>query len=128
MSRLVLLGLWGVFVACVPCEDVAPEFGNACLPETMAANETLRIEVQEDCGTNCSAPLDCTASVDFERVTIIATQTECLLDCVPDGVCRKRTTECLLPPLAAGDYEVVFPGLSTKTLRVESGAASACRL
>lgn len=117
-----------VLAACVPCEDVGPTFGEACLSPAMAADTTLQVEVREDCGSNCTGALDCTAIIDLDTVHIVATQSECLLDCVPDGTCQQRTTTCLIPALSPGDYKVVFPGLATKTLRVQPGAASSCVL
>lgn len=114
--------------ACAPCEDIGPTLGDACLPPAMAEGVTLEIEVEEDCGTSCSAPLDCTASVEFQDVTVIATQTECRLDCVPDGTCQRRTTSCLLPALTPGDYQVHLPGLPSRSLRVEPGAPQRCTL
>lgn len=118
-----------VFIsACAPCEDIAPTLSNACLPAAMAEGVTLEIEVQETCGSSCSAPLDCTATVEFQDITVIATQTECRLDCVPDGTCQRRTTACLLPALTPGDYQVHLPGLASRTLRVEPGAPDACTL
>lgn len=127
IERLALVSLLG-FAACAPCEDIGPTLGATCLLPSMADNVNLEIEVREDCGSSCSAPLDCTASVDLDTVTVIATQTECRLDCVPDGTCRQRISRCLLPPLAPGDYEVLLPGLPSRTLRVESGAPSSCTL
>lgn len=126
--RVLAACLLLVISACVPCEDVEPSFGAACLNPSMAADTTLQVEVREDCGSNCTGALDCTAIVDLNTVHIVATQSECLLDCVPDGTCQKRVTTCLIPPLSPGNYDVVFPGLASKTVNVQSGAASSCSL
>lgn len=126
-GRILAAGLLSLS-GCVPCEDVGATFDEACLSGPMAADTTLEVEVRENCGSSCAGELDCAAIVDLNTIQVVATQTECLLDCVPDGTCQRRVTRCLIPPLSPGEYEVVFPGLASKTLRVESGGQRSCSL
>lgn len=126
MSRGFLAASLMAFVGCIPCEDVGASFDEACLTGPMAADSTLEIEARQNCGSSCAGDVDCAAVVDLDTIRIVATQTECLLDCQPDGTCQRQVTRCLIPPLSPGEYEVVFPGLASKTLRIQPGATTSC--
>lgn len=126
--RSILVALALVAAACSPCETIGPALSEACTPASMASDTEIEIEVREDCGTSCSEEPDCAAVVDLNTVTIVASQTECRQDCTPDGSCRRRTARCLIPALSPGDYQVVIPGVGTRTLRAEPGAPATCTL
>lgn len=132
MMRLLAVSFTlALAAACAPCEDREVNLAEACLLPRMAADQELEIEVREACGTSCSETPFCTSFLDVTNgntVTVIASQSECSLDCVPNGTCSTRTVICLLPSLAPGEYFVTLPGLASRTLTVEAGAPASCAL
>lgn len=123
-ALLLLLVVWG----CLPCEDYGAELGDACLPQAMASNTELEIEVREACGSSCSEPPDCAAKLELDEITVVVSQRMCQESCEPTSVCEYRATTCLLPALPPGDYMVNLPGLGRRPLHVQPGARASCFL
>lgn len=123
LAAALLAGL-----GCQPCESVGVNLGATCLPAKVAAGQELSIEVQEACGTSCGEPPACTATVDINSVSLLVEQTECRMNCTPTGACLTRKATCRIGKLEAGDYTVVLPGLPSRTVTVEAGAATSCTL
>lgn len=113
------------------CRWVQAEIGYACVPDLVAPDRTLALEVREACGTYCAKVPECTATVQDGQVRLTLSEDSCgdisPNTCAPQS-CMQRVVTCELPHLAVGDYPLVIPGSADRLLRVREGGQVACRI
>ena len=113
------------------CKRVSAAIGYACLPDLVAPESTVSIEVREACGTYCAREPTCNASFQGGQVFLELVQDSCgdvnPNQCATES-CTQRVATCALPHLPVGDYPLVIPGSPDRLLRVRDGGQLACRI
>lgn len=113
------------------CKWVTAEIGYACLPDLVAPDAAIALEVREACGTYCAQMPQCTAAFRGGQVLLELAENSCgdvnPSNCAPQS-CMQRIVTCELPHLPVGDFPLVIPGSPDRLLRVREGGQVACRI
>jgi hypothetical protein len=129
-ATLLLAALAGAACSTDTCRTLTADVGDMCLPDALASDLQLVIEVRELCGRGCS---------NLPACTVLLTNGQLLLDMKQDvcnealffpctGVpCLHRSVRCKLPSLHAGDYTLLAPGSPAQLVRVRAGGVASCR-
>jgi hypothetical protein len=111
------------------CDDIPADLGELCIPNVIAPNLTANVQVRELCGNFCSDVPTCTAVFRNAQLYLDTDLNYCLSSqsssCLNVG-CLHRTIKCALPAMQEGEYTLVIPGGTLRTLKVQAGGQSAC--
>lgn len=133
VPRALVLLLAAALAACNgdSCRQEDAEIGYACVPDTVAADVKVVIEVREACGTYCAKDPSCTAQLRGGAVVLEFVHDVCgdvnPLACAGQS-CTQRIATCALPHLREGDYTLVVPGSPDRLLRVRAGGDASCHI
>ncbi len=122
-----------LFARCdnVSCNTVTADLALACIPDAIAPDADVRIEVRELCGLNCARFPSCTATLSAGVIVLDTHEDQCndvAVNICPSEPCQQRVLGCKLPPLPTGEYTLRAPGLPDQLVRVRPGGAPACNL
>lgn len=133
--RTTLLALLpaALLTACdnVSCRTVNPGVSGTCLPDVLAVDTEVRIELRETCGRNCARNPTCRATLSNGVVVLDVEEEECtdvLVNLCAAQPCLRRIVGCKLPPLQAGTYTMSAVGLPDQIVHVQSGGSAGCQL
>src|SRR5258708_4247637 len=112
------------------CDTKTDDVGEVCLPALLAPGMPSQLDMRELCSPGCSGVSSCSALFSNGAVVLDVEQDVCsdsfTATCVAAG-CMQRIVTCSLPPLSAGDYSLIVPGVPPRLLRVQPGGSSTCR-
>ncbi len=115
----------------VTCKTVTAGVGTLCLPDKVAVDSEVRIEIRELCGLNCARTPICSATL-VSGVIVLDVHEEQCNDitagfCGPNP-CLQRIVPCKLPPLPQGDYTLRGSGLADELVQVRPGGLNGCTI
>lgn len=102
------------------CASVAVIGSRVCVPATASPNKPISLQIDDPEGClSCSTTVDkCTVSVEGSMIRLAMTALECKSSGSPScpAVCAIPSATCTIPPLAAGEYEVITNAADERNL------------
>lgn len=86
----------------------------ACHPRSVRAGTRVSIRVEDACGGGCTQIGPCAVTVTGDLIVVNATRMPNACDIACEPVCEHTEHVCVTPPLTAGLYNVLVPGLMTE--------------
>jgi hypothetical protein len=129
-TALLFAAFAGAACSTDTCRTLTADVGETCLPDALAPDRQLVIEVRELCGRGCSSLPSCTVLQQNGQLVLDMRQDVCnealFLPCTA-APCLHRSVRCKLSALHPGDYPLLAPGAPTQLVRVRAGGVASCR-
>lgn len=114
-------------ISCQP-STTAQAVTDFCAPASIAAGQTLRLQVREQCGGCTQRATHCEVTLQGQELKLRLLGEFCTLppDTACPAICAINTFDCSVPPLVAGTYRVTTEaGSSMAVMMTASTTVSA---